>query len=119
MVEPKDIAYLYSLEKNTFLRTTEAGPAHGRSLDRLEKQLDPARFFRLNRQVIVGFESIKELIAYSKSRVKVMVEPPFGEDAIVSSERSAEFKRWLAGEGEEFGGLQWAVGGRQSPRSAF
>ena len=100
VVEPKDIAYLYSLEKNTFLRTTEGKDLPmDESLDRLEKQLDPARFFRLNRQVIVGFESIKELIAYSKSRVKVIMEPPFGEDAIVSSERSAEFKRWLAGEG--------------------
>ncbi|MCB0785855.1 MAG: LytTR family transcriptional regulator DNA-binding domain-containing protein, partial [Flavobacteriales bacterium] len=87
-------------EKNTFLRTTEGKDLPmDESLDRLEKQLDPARFFRLNRQVIVGFESIKELIAYSKSRVKVIMEPPFGEDAIVSSERSAEFKRWLAGEG--------------------
>lgn len=100
VVEPKDIAYLYSLEKNTFLRTTEGKDLPmDESLDRLEKQLDPARFFRLNRQVIVGFDSIKELIAYSKSRVKVIMEPPFGEDAIVSSERSAEFKRWLAGEG--------------------
>jgi DNA-binding LytR/AlgR family response regulator len=67
------------------------------SLDRLEKQLDPEKFFRLNRQVIIHFQSIKELVAYSKSRVKVMMDPPFGEDAVVSSERSAEFKRWLAG----------------------
>ena len=68
-----------------------------RSLASLEKQLDPEKFFRLNRQVIIHFQSIKELVAYSKSRVKVMMDPPFGEDAVVSSERSAEFKRWLAG----------------------
>ena len=98
VVEPKDIAYIFYLEKNTFLRTKEGRDLPlDESLDRLEKQLDPEKFFRLNRQVIIHFQSIKELVAYSKSRVKVMMDPPFGEDAVVSSERSAEFKRWLAG----------------------
>ncbi len=98
VVEPKDIAYVHSLEKNTFLRTREGRDLPlDESLDRLEPQLDPEKFFRLNRQVIVHFQSIKELLAYSKSRVKVIMDPPYGEDAVVSSERSAEFKRWLAG----------------------
>jgi DNA-binding LytR/AlgR family response regulator len=99
VVEPKDIAYLHSLEKNTFIRTREGRDLPlDESLDRLEKQLDPEKFFRLNRQVIVQFDSIKELIAYSKSRVKVLMEPPYDDDAVVSSERSAEFKRWLSGQ---------------------
>jgi two-component system LytT family response regulator len=98
VVEPKDIAYVHSLEKNTFLRTREGRDLPlDESLDRLEPQLDPEKFFRLNRQIIVHFQSIKELLAYSKSRVKVIMDPPYGEDAVVSSERSAEFKRWLAG----------------------
>ena len=98
VVEPDGIAYIHSLAKNTFLRTKEGRDLPlEESLDRLEKQLDPVKFFRINRQVIVQFHSIKELLAYSKSRVKVLMEPPYGEDAIVSSERSAEFKRWLAG----------------------
>lgn len=99
VVEPSQIAYIHSLQKNTFLRTKEGRdlPLED-SLDKLEKQLDPARFIRLNRQLIVELHSIKELLAYSKSRVKVVLDPPYGDDAIVSSERSAEFKRWLAGE---------------------
>jgi two-component system, LytTR family, response regulator LytT len=99
VVEPKDIAYIHSLEKNTFIRTREGRDLPlDESLDRLEKQLDQEKFFRLNRQLIVHFESIKELIAYSKSRVKVIMDPPYTEDAVVSSERSAEFKRWLSGQ---------------------
>ncbi|MBL7952105.1 MAG: response regulator transcription factor [Flavobacteriales bacterium] len=98
IVEPPQIAYIHSLQKNTFLRTKEGRDLPlDESLDRLEKQLDPSRFTRLNRQLIVQIDSIKELVAYSKSRVKVLLEPPYGEDAVVSSERSAEFKRWLAG----------------------
>ncbi|HMU13517.1 MAG: response regulator transcription factor [Bacteroidetes bacterium] len=98
VVEPKDIAYFHSLEKITFLRTREGRDLPlDDSLDRLEPQLDPEQFFRLNRRLIVRFDSIKELVAYSKSRVKVLMDPPYGEDAVVSSERSAEFKQWLAG----------------------
>lgn len=99
VVEPKDIAYIHSLQKNTFLRTTEGRDLPlDESLDRLEKQLDPEKFFRVNRQVLAHFQSIKELLAYSKSRVKVRFEPPYDEDAVVSSEKSAEFKRWLGGQ---------------------
>lgn len=99
VVEPDSIAYIHSLMKNTFLRTKEGRDLPlEESLDKLEKQLDPEKFIRLNRQLIVQLHSIKELLAYSKSRVKVILDPPYGEDAIVSSERSAEFKRWLAGQ---------------------
>lgn len=98
VIEPGQIAYIHSLQKNTFLRTKEGRDLPlEESLDKLEKQLDRANFIRLNRQLIVELHSIKELLAYSKSRVKVILEPPYGEDAIVSSERSADFKRWLAG----------------------
>lgn len=98
VVEPEQIAYIHSLLKNTFLRTREGRDLPlDESLDKLEAQLDPERFIRLNRQLIVHIESIKELLAYSKSRVKVILDPPYDEDAIVSSERSATFKRWLAG----------------------
>lgn len=99
VVEPEQIAYFHSLMKNTFLRTHEGKDLPmEESLDRLEKQMDPQKFIRLNRQLIVHLRSIKELLAYSKSRVKVVLDPPYGDDAIVSSERSAAFKRWLAGD---------------------
>lgn len=99
IVETPRVAYIHSLQKNTFLRTKEGRDLPlEESLDRLEKQLDPSRFTRLNRQLIVQLDSIKELVAYSKSRVKVLLDPPYGSDAVVSSERSGEFKRWLAGQ---------------------
>lgn len=99
VVVPDDIAYIHSLEKNTFLRTREGRDLPlDESLDRLERQLDPEKFHRINRQVITHIQAIKELLAYSKSRVKVILDPAYGQDAVVSSERSAGFKRWLSGQ---------------------
>ena len=51
--------------------------------------------FRINRQLIVAFPAIKSMAPFSKSRVKVLLQPTPDVESIVSVERSAEFKAWL------------------------
>jgi DNA-binding LytR/AlgR family response regulator len=69
------------------------------TLEQLEGRLDPTRYFRINRQLIVGIDAIDEMYTYSKSRVKIKLTPPFTQgDAIVSTERSPFFKKWLTGD---------------------
>ena len=65
------------------------------TMDRIHAELDPRRFFRINRQFIVSFPAIHSMVPYSKSRVKVVLHPNTDDDTIVSVERSAEFKAWL------------------------
>jgi DNA-binding LytR/AlgR family response regulator len=65
------------------------------TMDKIQTELDPRQFFRINRQLIVSFGAIKSMVPYSKSRVKVVLHPACDIDSIVSVERSAEFKAWL------------------------
>ncbi len=65
------------------------------TMDKIHAELDPRHFFRINRQLIVSFGSIKSMVPYSKSRVKVVLHPATEIESIVSVERSAEFKAWL------------------------
>ena len=67
------------------------------TLANLEKKLDPNTFFRINRKFIVGYASIVDMSYYSKTRIKLNLNPTCEEvmDAIVSQDKSAEFKRWL------------------------
>ncbi len=65
------------------------------TMDKIAMELDPRTFFRINRQLIVSFPAIKSMVPYSKSRVKVVLDPQPEEESIVSVERSAEFKAWL------------------------
>lgn len=65
------------------------------TMDRIHAELDPRRFFRINRQFIVSFPAMRSMVPYSKSRVKVVLHPSTDDDTIVSVERSAEFKAWL------------------------
>jgi two-component system LytT family response regulator len=59
---------------------------------------DPRTFFCINWQFIVNVESIWEMYAYSKSRVKLILNPVCDKETVVSTERSPLFKRWLTGE---------------------
>lgn len=67
------------------------------TLSALEKQLNPKLFFRINRKFTISYQAIKDMHYYSKSRIKLTLNPNCPEeiDAIVSQERSVEFKRWL------------------------
>lgn len=68
-----------------------------RTLADLAEKLPPNRFFRINRRFIVSFEAIREMIRYSGSRIKVVLDPPLpeGEEALVSTDRVQEFRQWL------------------------
>jgi DNA-binding LytR/AlgR family response regulator len=98
VVEIKDIAYFYIDEKIVFGVTfNKDRHPMDLSLDQLEKQLDPERFFRINRAFIVSLESIETMITYSKARIKIKLKPPCEVESITSTERSAEFRDWLRG----------------------
>lgn len=98
-ISTEDIAYFFSENKGTFARMFEdrTYPIDN-NLDALEQMLDPEKFFRINRQYIISLKAIKEMKTYSKARVLVKLQPEVKEPPLVSSERSAGFKLWLAGE---------------------
>lgn len=94
-----EIAYCFSENKATYARTFEGRTyPMDNNLDTLETMLDPDQFFRINRQYLICLKSIDEMRTYSKARVIVTLKPPVKESPVVSSERSADFKQWLAGE---------------------
>ncbi|MDX2247249.1 MAG: LytTR family DNA-binding domain-containing protein [Bacteroidia bacterium] len=97
-VPVEDVAYFFGQQKYVFLITRD-NRRHiiDTTLSVLEESLDPTRFYRINRQFIIGFDSIVNMVAYSKSRVKVELNPPSDIEAIVSIEKSKSFKDWLNG----------------------
>ena len=93
-----NVAYFFSEDRYTYL-VDRNGKQHiiGSNLGDLENSLNPKKFYRINRKFIIAFDSIRNMIAYSKSRVKIDLEPapPKSLDVIVSVERSGAFKKWL------------------------
>jgi DNA-binding LytR/AlgR family response regulator len=98
-VSVSEIAYFYSENKATFARTFEnRNYPMDYNLDALEHMLDPQDFFRINRQYLISLKSIEEMRSYTKARVIIKLSPAVKEQPVVSSERAADFKDWLAGE---------------------
>ena len=57
--------------------------------------LNPDFFFRVNRQLIIYIDSINEILTYSKSRVKLKLNPSYEKNIVVSTETTPKFKSWL------------------------
>lgn len=97
-VHSSDIAYFYSLEKDTYLVDFKGMHyATESSLDKVEESMDPARFFRVNRQFLVSSEAIAKMYLLSKSRIKIHLKPECKEEVLVSSARTHAFREWMDG----------------------
>ncbi len=97
-VEVDEAAYFYAMDKNVFL-TTNSGNTFplNYTLDKLTEIIDPEKFFRINRKMVVSFQAIKNMIPYSRSRIKIELNPPAPKEVevLVSIERSSSFKEWM------------------------
>jgi len=97
-VVPLDqIAYFFSLEKATFLQTTEGRKfVVDYTMDQLETLLDPRRFFRLNRAYLAQQSAIQDIISYTNSRLQTVLKPTAPDaQVLVSREKVNTFKSWL------------------------
>lgn len=77
---------------------TEEGriPLTGYTLDRLEKLLDPERFFRVNRQAIVTRDVVQEVRKLENGKLELILREGDPHTLVISRLRAPEFKRWLA-----------------------
>lgn len=73
-----EIAYFYS-ENRITTAVTLSGRSHvvDLPLSRLEEQLDPDRFFRANRQILLSVGAIDRIEPYFNGKVSVTVHPPY------------------------------------------
>ncbi|MDR0795239.1 MAG: LytTR family DNA-binding domain-containing protein [Tannerella sp.] len=93
-----DIAYIYSENKMAKMVTFDKRTFYeSASLDEIQRQIDPARFFRANRQFIISHKAIKDIAVWfdGKLSVNLIVEIP--EKIIVSRLRASELKEWYSG----------------------
>lgn len=67
------------------------------TLETLEDLLDPTVFYRVNRTFILNIHTIKDVMMYSNSRLKISLTQEFDKEIIVSREKVNPFKEWFDG----------------------
>ena len=91
-----DIECFYSENKATYIHTSEKRIyLLDNSLEKWEEQLNPEQFFRVNRTFIVHINAIKDIISYTNSRLKLVLETYNDQEIILSRERVKDFKNWI------------------------
>jgi len=93
-----DIRILFAEGRTAYIVTTE-----GRKfiidykLEQLEFLLNPTVFMRVNRSFILNIDTIKDVIVFSNSRLKVIADQEVDREIIISREKVPQFKAWIDG----------------------
>lgn len=95
-IRTDDIAYFYSAHKMVWL-VDRSGQKFimDFSLNDLEGMLDPACFFRINRQFLVQREAIIKIRSLPKSKLDIELQPSFSEEITIGQELVPFFKSWI------------------------
>lgn len=96
MINIEDAECFYSENKGTYIHTIEGRDyLLENTLEQLENELDPAKFFRVSRKFIVSINAIKDIVVYTNSRLKIILPTYKDDEVIVSRERVNDFRNWL------------------------
>jgi two-component system, LytTR family, response regulator LytT len=95
VISIEEIECFFSENKGTYIHTIDnRNYLIDGTLEVLENELDSKNFFRVSRKFIIPLKSIKEIVLYSNSRLKVIL-PTYKDEVIVSREKVQEFKTWI------------------------
>ncbi len=94
-VNQKDIGYFHK-EELIFIHTLDNEKMIGehQTLDEVESLIDPAVFFRVNRQYIIHMQTVARVKTTHKG-LTVQLKPPFNIELDISREKATAFKEWL------------------------
>lgn len=95
-IDTADIAFFQADNKIVYLADKDGNRyVVEHTMEKLEEQLDPQQFFRLNRRFIVRINAIEQVRPYYNNRLRLAVKgcnQP--DDMVISRDRVAAFKQW-------------------------
>ena len=95
-LEVEDIACIYSTDRKTKIITkAETSYIYNKPLDSIIKNLDPAVFFRANKQFIINRNQIADITVWFDSRLRLRLSAETPEEIYIAKNRVSEFKSWL------------------------
>ena len=95
-IEVQNVCFIHSQQNITRLYLTDGTSATiPYTLDQLEKEMNPASFFRANRQHMIQVRHIKKVSNWFNYKLKVEMNGYPQEEILISREKAATFKKWL------------------------
>lgn len=95
-IEVETIAYFYCEDRVNFFKTKDGkNYIVDYTMDEIEEMVDPNRFFRAGRALIVSISSVVQMEPYFGNRLALRLTPSFDKEALVSREKVNDFKVWM------------------------
>lgn len=95
VIKTTDIAWIYRDDYVFIMTKNKRKYLIDYSLDHLIELLDPASFYRLNRQFIAHLDAIKRIDTFFNYKLKITLKPSAPIDVFVAKDRAKSFKDWL------------------------
>ena len=96
VISVDEIECFFSENKGTYIHTFDnRNYLIESSLEVLEQELDTKDFYRISRKFIIPLKSIKEIVVYSNSRLKLILPSYTADEVVVSREKVSDFKAWI------------------------
>ncbi len=95
-LQVSEIAYA-TIDSGIVKVVTKANKSYilDKKLEELESELNPAHFFRANRQFIIGREAIENLQLYFNGKLILNISPKPKEQIVISKAKAPQLKSWM------------------------
>lgn len=95
-LQVSDILYFYKDSRGLSCTTTQGEQYRlSSTMQELEEQLNPDKFFRLNRQYLIHIRALQRITPFFNAKLKVQLLHCSDDEIFVSKERVTLFKLWL------------------------
>jgi two-component system response regulator LytT len=95
-IELQQVSYFYTSDKSTLicLKNGTQYP-YMSTLDQIFISLNPADFYRANKQYIIARNDVKEITIWFDSRLLLSLHTAVPEPIYISKNKAADFKSWI------------------------
>lgn len=95
-IDLQEVSFFYTTDKNTSVGLHDGRTLpYSRSLDHIFSSLNPATYYRANKQFIVARHAVQNITVWFDSRLLVTLNIDTPERIYISKNKAAEFKGWL------------------------
>ena len=93
------VSCFYTTDKNTaiYLRDGRSFP-YASTLEQIYSTLNPAHFYRANKQFIIARESVNDITIWFDNRLLLTLDVEVPERIYVSKNKASDFKSWIVNE---------------------
>lgn len=95
-IDLEEVSFFYTTDKTTSVGLKDGRTlGYSRSLDHIFSSLNPANYYRANKQFIIARNAVENITVWFDSRLLVTLDRDVPERIYISKNKAADFKEWL------------------------